>query len=85
MKVVGDDPRIGPHHISLFLAVLHFYQQQGGCNPVLAFSKELRKQAKIGSIRLYYSCMKDLREWGYLKHSPSFDPAKASSFFLVRL
>lgn len=85
MEMVADDPRIGPCHISLFLAILHFYQMQNCHNPVSVFSGELRKQAKIGSMRVYFNCMKNLREWGYVKYLPSYNPAKASSIFLVKV
>ena len=67
MEVVADDPRIGPHHISLFLAILHFYQQQGAINPVMVFARDLRKMAKIGSQRNYFARMKDLKMYGYIK------------------
>jgi hypothetical protein len=85
MVSVATDPRIGPRHISLYLAILHFYHVQKSRNPVRVFSRELRKQAKISSIRNYYSCMKDLREFGYIKYIPSFSPHEASEIYLVTI
>lgn len=84
MEVIAEDPRISPRHISLFLAILHFYHVQNSGNPVRVFSRELQKQAKIGSVRNYYACMKDLREFGYIKYVPSFSPFVASSIYLVK-
>lgn len=84
MEVIADDPRISPRHISLFLAILHFYCVQNSTNPVKVFSRELRKQSKISSVRNYYSCMRDLKEFGYIKYVPSFDPSVASSIYLIR-
>lgn len=83
MVSVADDPRIGPRHISLYLAILHFCHVQKYQSPIRVFSKELRKQAKISSIRNYYTCMKDLRELGYIKYIPSFSPYEASEIYLV--
>jgi hypothetical protein len=84
MKIIAEDPRIGPRHISLFLAILHFYHVQNSGNPVRVFSRELRKQAKINSVRDYYRCMRDLKEFGYIRYMPSFDAAVASSIFLSK-
>lgn len=85
MSMAGDDPRIGPCHISLYVAALHFFQKQGEVNPIYIYSSELRKQSKIVSVRSYYSCMRDLKQWGYIKLEPSFNAAKASALFLQRL
>jgi hypothetical protein len=49
MDKVGDDHRIGPTHISLFLAVLYFYRKQGYAMPIYVYRKELTKQAKISA------------------------------------
>ncbi len=80
MEVIADDPR----HLSLFLAILHFSYMQNSIDTVSVFSRELRKQVKICSVRNYYSCMKDLKEFGYIKYVPSFSPSEASSIYLVK-
>ncbi len=49
MDKVGEDHRIGPTHISLFLAILYFYQKQEYAMPVYVYRKELMKQAKISA------------------------------------
>ena len=84
MEMVAEDPRIGPSHISLFMAILHFYQLQGRSNPVRIYARELRVQAKISSPRNYYCVMGDLRNWGYLKLTPSFNHLKPSEVLLRR-
>ncbi len=82
MDIVGDDPKFSPKHISLMLAILYFFRKQGGINPVPVFSIQLRDQAKIRSERIYYYCMKDLKQWGYIKIKPSFKPDVASQITL---
>jgi hypothetical protein len=72
MEMIGEDPKMGPKHVSLMLAILYFFYRQGSVNPVQVFSAQLRGQAKIRSERIYYYCMKDLKEWGYIKLNPSF-------------
>ena len=78
MDMVGEDPKMGPKHVSLMLAILYFFYRQGCVNPVQVFSAQLREQAKIRSERIYFYCMKDLKEWGYIKMNPSYRPGVAS-------
>lgn len=83
MDLVGDDPRIGPAHISLYLAVLHFYRKQDRQNPICVFARDLMKQAKIASSRTYHTCLRDLREGGYLGYIPSCNPFLGSLVYLM--
>lgn len=83
MDMVGDDPRIGPTHISLYLAVLHYYRKQEFQNPVSVFARDLMKQAKIGSSRTYHGCLQDLKELGYIKYIPSCNPFLGSLIYLI--
>ncbi len=82
MDAVSDDPRISPAHISLYLAILHFYRKQDWQNPVCVFARELMQQAKIGSSRTYHACLKDLKEGGYIKYVPSYNPFLGSLVYL---
>jgi hypothetical protein len=54
MDRVGEDHRIGPTHISLFLAILYFYRKQEYVMPIYVYRKELMKQAKISAIGTYH-------------------------------
>ncbi|ASZ13714.1 hypothetical protein CK934_23530 [Chitinophaga sp. MD30] len=80
--MVYEDPKLGPKHISLMLAILYFFYRQDCKNPVKVFSSQLREQAKIRSQRIYYYCMKDLKEWGYIKMKPSYIRHEASEVTL---
>lgn len=85
MDMVGEDPKFSTKHVSLMLAILYFFRKQGGINPVHVFSLQLREQAKIRSERIYYYCMKDLKEWGYIKLNPSFKADVASLITLRKI
>lgn len=67
-----DDPKIGTAHISLYLAIVSLWQQQGGKSPLLLFSKAVMKTAKIASSATYVRLMKALCEGGYLAYEPSY-------------
>lgn len=82
MDMACEDPRIGPSHISLYMAILHASLQQGGAMPVSVFSRGLMKQAKIGGVATYHKCLQDLTEAGYIRYTPSFHPMKGSSIYI---
>jgi hypothetical protein len=83
MDRVGDDHRIGPTHISLFLAILYFYRKQGYQLPIYVYRKELMGQAKISAIGTYHKGMRDLKLYGYIGYVPSFNPALGSLVYLI--
>lgn len=85
MMVIGEDPRIGPSHISLYMAILLVYQQQNYRMPFAIISKDLMKKAKIAARGTYHKCLRDLRELGYIKYEPSYNPMSGSLIYLGKL
>lgn len=83
LELAGEDPRIGPFHISMFAALLYLSNKSG--NPVNAYAAELRRLSKITSNRLYYRVMRDLKQGNYIRVKPSFNPAVRSEIFLRKL
>ena len=82
MKLIGEDPRIGPSHISLFLAVLYYYREQDFKMPVTIYGRELRKQARISAVT-YHKCLQDLIESKCIVYEPSYNPEYGSLIYLV--
>ena len=72
------DPRIGPLHVSLYLAVFYLWMEQGGVDPVPVSAKELMPVAKIGGTTPFYRCIKELHRYGYIVYEPSFNAARKS-------
>jgi hypothetical protein len=83
MDKVGEDHRIGPTHISLFLAILYFYRNQEYRMPIYVYRKELMKQAKISAIGTYHKAMQDLKLYGYIGYVPSYNPVLGSLVYLL--
>jgi hypothetical protein len=77
MNQVKEDPRIGPSHISLYLAIVHCGQVQKQL-PVCVFGRDLMKSAKISAGGTYHKCMKELKEYGYIQYVPSYNPVLGS-------
>lgn len=84
MNMVREDPRIGPSHISLFMAILIAYRSQEYRMPVSVYSRDLMKQAKISASGTYHRCMRDLKEYGYIKYVPSYNPILGSLIYLLK-
>ncbi len=83
-SIIVDDPRIGPTHISLFIAILHFANEQEFKSPISVFSKELMKHAKISGIATYTKCIQELKELGFINYVPSYNPILGSLIYLLK-
>lgn len=77
------DFRVGPSHISLFMAIFYHHIQNDHL-PVCYLGTELMRHSKLSS-RTYYKCLRELDKYGYIKYRPSFDPAFGSIVSLKEL
>jgi hypothetical protein len=78
MERARSDPRLGPLHISLYMALIFCWTQQGRNGPVQFTAKELMPIAKILGGTPFYRCIKELHKYGYIIYEPSFDPSVKS-------
>ena len=83
--VIGDDPRIGATHISLYMALFQFYNLNGFQNPVEITRASVMKVAKINGIATFHKCIKDLADYGYIQYKPSCNPAINSQVLICEL
>lgn len=83
METVCEDPRIGPSHISLFVAILYCSKIRDHQMPLSVYSKELMRQAKISGMATYHKCMRDLNELGYIRYIPSYNPIQGSQVYIL--
>ncbi|MDR3712368.1 MAG: hypothetical protein P4L51_06105 [Puia sp.] len=84
MEKVKTDARIGPLHISIFMAILYRWRAEGYSNPLTVSAKLLMPLAKISGPQHFYRCMKQLHEFGYIRYEPSNNPAKPSQVFILK-
>lgn len=70
------DQRIGPTHISLYLALLH---EAGHLLPIPFYlrRKRVMEKSKICSSVTLNRCLRDLHDYGYIKYRPSFTPGRS--------
>lgn len=78
------DPRTGPHHVALYVAIFQQWCLNNGKNPVPITQARLREVAKIGRTT-YYRCMRDLEEYGFIKYVRSYSPVLGSLVYLEEM
>ncbi|MEJ0080904.1 MAG: hypothetical protein WDM78_08150 [Puia sp.] len=83
MNGILEDPRIGPTHISLYVAILTNFRNQSLNDPISVFSRNLMKQSKIAGNGTYYKCLTDLKAAGYIHYIPSSNPFLGSLIYLI--
>lgn len=77
-EAIRDDNRISPTHIALFMALFQCWHQQAFQTPVHISRREIMALAKISGLATYHRCIKELDQYGYIRYTPSFHPAKRS-------
>lgn len=80
---IRDDSRIGPVHISLFMAIIQFWKDNEYKSPICVFGHELMNLAKISGVATYHKCIHQLEEYGHIKYQPSFDRFVGSLIYLL--
>jgi hypothetical protein len=84
-NVIAEDGRIGPVHISVYMALLHLWMRQGYKNPIHIFSREVMPLAKISGIATYYRALKELNKYGYIKYISTYDRILGSLVYMVEI
>ncbi len=80
----SSDPRLGPHHLALYIALFQQWCMNHGENPIEVTLAQLRDLAKIGRTS-YYKSMRELEEYGYIQYVRSSSPVLGSLVYLEQL
>lgn len=80
---IADDPRINTTHVSLYMALLQSWKEQGFVCPVYVFSYAIMPTAKILSSATYARSMRDLNEFGYIRYEVSYKRNQGSKVYLL--
>lgn len=83
-SVIESDHRISTAHISTYMVLLHFLQQNNNHTPVALTRSQLINLSKTGRTT-YQKCIKELNEYGYIKYVPSFDRKGRARFYLFEV
>ena len=82
LNFAKNDNRIGPIHISLFVAIIYCWQKNNCKSPVCVFSRELMELAKISGFSTYYKIVKQLHNYEYISYKPSKNRYSGSLFYV---
>lgn len=78
----ATDCRIGIRHIGLYVTLFQMVSGQGFEIPLIVFSSQVMKAAKICSSATYHKLIRELNDYGYIRYEPSFYKRKGSRIYL---
>ncbi len=78
------DNKLSPHHISLYLALFHLWNQTHFEENFSILRSEVMQLSKIGSNNTYSKCLKALDKFGYIKYYPSNNPMVGSTVSCIK-
>jgi hypothetical protein len=79
---IKKDARISTTHIGIYAALLQYWIENDGANPLFAYSYEIMILAKVSAQATYHRSIKDLHAYGYIRYEPSFKRNKPSCIYL---
>jgi hypothetical protein len=81
-SAIKEDSRISPVHISLFMAIMQYWNDNNCKNPICVFSGDLMQLAKISGVATYHKCIRELNEYGYIKYKPTYNHFSKSQVYI---
>lgn len=81
-RTVGDS-RLLPTHISLFMAIFYYSDEQDPKRSFRVCRRKLMQFSRIRGKATYHKCIGELVAYGYIIYQPSYDPYKASRVTLT--
>lgn len=84
IEKASEDQRLTPHHMSLYITLFQYWNQNHFRNPINIYRQEAMNVSKIGSVNTYVKCLKELDAWEYIRYEPSFNPQRASKVHLIK-
>lgn len=73
---------LSPTRISVFMAILQLWKEQGRQNPFHITRKKVMNRSGIKSIVTYHRCISELKNRGMVDYRPSFHPGLGSEVIL---
>ena len=80
---IAKDSNLRPTHISLYLTLFQIWNMNRFSMVFIINRQEVMQMCKIGSLKTYHRCLKDLDKGKYLVYYPSRDMFKGSQVKLI--
>lgn len=82
LEAFAKDSRINPSHISLYMSLFHMANLNHFPEQLQINRSEIMQLAKIGSLKTYHKCIKELDQYKYICYQPSHNKFKGSKIIL---
>lgn len=76
------EKELPPSRVSVFLAILQLWKEQGSQNPFHITRKKVMNRSGIKSIVTYHRCISELKNRGMVEYRPSYHPGLGSEVML---
>ncbi|WP_426477462.1 hypothetical protein ACP3T3_19905 [Chryseobacterium sp. CBSDS_008] len=85
LTVLSQDPRLNVYHVTLLLAIfkLAYLQDQNETDSINVSRSKLMYHSHILTIPTYHKYFKQLQTFGYIKYTPSYNPAYKSTIDIL--
>jgi hypothetical protein len=74
----NKDQRLNPSHVSMYYALFQYWNVFRFCNQFYVQREEIMQASKIGSLKAYHKCIRELSQWNYILYVPSHNPYRGS-------
>lgn len=85
LETAREDGRLGPTHVTVYLALLQQWRCSGGKSPIRVSRAVVMKAAKIRARHTYHKVLRELHGYGYIRYTPSSHPLVGSTIYLNTL
>jgi hypothetical protein len=85
MKPLVDDPRVGPLHLAMYLAIWQCWEKAGQVEAFVVHRRELMRMAKVYGNTTYYRLMAELNNIGVIAYMPRRWKKDGTTIFIVHL
>ena len=83
LQRMGDDNRLGPSHISLYLAILQYAEENRLESSIPVYRTELMPRAKILARKTFEKNVWELHLYGYIRYVPSYSSCLRSLIVIL--
>ena len=80
---IQKDNNIRPVHMQLYFTLFMLWNRRRFVNPLAIARHDVMLKAKIHGKGTYHKAIRNLHDWGYIIYSPSNDPSKKSTVFII--
>lgn len=81
LRTAYHDPRVGPSHISMYVALLQLREENECREPITVKRTDVMLLSRIGAISTYHRILRDLVEQGYIRYEGRRDRKGSKVYF----